>query len=96
VADPGGAAGWVDAIPQCKLEGGNTGAFMDHWVHTLARLGTNDAAITADTPFFNVFVKNGKRTRAVFNFSDQARTVRFSDGVTLTATPRALTVSPAE
>ena len=96
LADPQAAAAWFDANPQCKLEGGNTRAFMDQWVHTLARLGTNDAAITADTPFFNVFVKDGKRTRAVFNFRDQPQSVRFSDGVTLTAKPRALTVSPAE
>jgi sRNA-binding regulator protein Hfq len=60
-------------------------------VGTLDKLGTNDAAVTADHPFFNVWVKDGKRTRAVYNHAKTPVTVHFSDGVTLTAKPSSLT-----
>ena len=91
LADPAMAAAWFAAHPDCKIEGGNLHAFMDHWIGTLDKLGTNDAAVTADHPFFNVWVKDGKRTRAVYNHAKTPVTVRFSDGVTLTAKPSSLT-----
>jgi endoglucanase Acf2 len=95
LAEPREAAAWFDAHPDCKLEGGNTRPFMSHWLHTLDRLGVNDPAVVADTPFFNVFVRNGRRTHAVFNYGSAASTVRFSDGTTITAKPSSLTTVPA-
>jgi endoglucanase Acf2 len=90
--DPGSAAAWIDAHPDCKVEAGNTRAFMYHWIHTLEDLGLNDASVTADQPLATVFVKEGKRTYAAYNGSGKPLDVTFSDGTRLTARPRALTV----
>ena len=90
--DPAMAVKYLDANPDCKLEGGNTHAFMDHWIHTLDRLGRNDATVTADHPFVNVFNKNGKKTYAAYNFGKTPLKVRFSDGMTLVAQPGGMTV----
>jgi len=90
--DANAAATYIDANPNCKLEGGNTHAFMYQWIHTLERLGGNDASVTADYAFFNVFSKAGGKTYAVYNYDKAPRTVTFSDGFKVLATPRALTV----
>ncbi|NNM31145.1 MAG: glycoside hydrolase family 81, partial [Akkermansiaceae bacterium] len=94
LADPRSAAAFMDANPACKLEPGNTHAFMYHWIHTLDRLGLNEAAVTADHPFVNVYRKEGRRTYAAYNFGAEPLEVRFSDGTTLSAAPRTLTVRP--
>ncbi len=94
LADPAPAAAYIDANPACKLEGGNTHAFMYHWIHTLDRLGINEASVTADYPFYNVFKKGGAKTYAVYNYGDAPLAVRFSDGKRLAARPRALTTEP--
>ncbi len=92
LTDPKGAATYLDANPACKLEGGNTHAFMYHWIHTLDRLGLNDATVTADHPFFNVFIKNGKKTHAVYNFDKEPVSVTFSDGTIVLAPGGKLTL----
>ncbi len=81
--NPGRAAAYLDAHPQCKLEGGNTHAFMDHWIGTLVRLGTVDSSVSADLPFSQTFTKNGRKTHVAYNFSAAPVTVRFSDGAHL-------------
>jgi endoglucanase Acf2 len=90
--NPAAAAAYLDATPDCTLEGGNTHAFMYHWIQTLKSLGINDASVTADHPFVGVFNKNGKKTYAAYNYGAQPLTVTFSDGTKLSAKPRALTV----
>jgi hypothetical protein len=70
-------------------EAGHTRAALGHWVHTLAALGTVERTITADTPLYAVFTKNGKRTHAAYNAGGEPRVVKFSDGVELTVLPRA-------
>lgn len=95
LADPAMAVDWFEAHPDCKIEGGNLHAFMDHWIGTLATLGTNDATVTADHPFTNVFTRNGARSHAAHNFGGTPLTVTFSDGVKLTVPPRATAVSPS-
>jgi len=90
--DPGDAAAYLDANPDCKLEGGNTHAFMYHWIHTLKTLGLNDAAVTADDPLATVFVKSGRRTYAAYNHLTKPRVVTFSDGTKLEARPGTLTL----
>jgi endoglucanase Acf2 len=92
LAEPREAAAWFAAHPDCRLEGGNTRPFMSHWLHTFDSLGINDPSVVADTPFFNVWVKDGKRTYAVFNHDPQPRNFRFSDGTRVTARPKCLTV----
>jgi endoglucanase Acf2 len=91
--DPQAAAAYIDANPKCSLEGGNTHAFMYHWIHTLERLGRNEAAVTADHPFVNVYSKNGTKTYAAYHFGSDPVEVTFSDGFTMTAAPNTLTVS---
>lgn len=92
--DPDSAAAYLDANPTCKVEDGNTHAFMYHWIHTLKQLGLNDANVTADHPLTGVFTRNGKKTYVAYNSEAKPRTVTFSDGTKLEARPRTLTVSP--
>lgn len=92
--DPDTAAAYLEANPDCRLEGGNTHAFMYHWIHTLKNLGLNATSVTADYPLVGVFTKNGKKTYAAYNGEAKPRTVTFSDGAKLEARPRALTVQP--
>jgi endoglucanase Acf2 len=92
LSDPASAAAYLDATPDCLVEGGNTHAFMDHWIGTLDALGTNAAAVTASHPFTNVFIKNGSKTYVAYNFGAEPLAVSFSDGTKLTAAPKKLTV----
>jgi endoglucanase Acf2 len=92
--DPDSAAAYLDANPACKVEDGNTHAFMYHWVHTLKQLGLNDPSVTADHPLVGVFTKNGRKTYVAYNGGSKPRTVTFSDGTKLEARPHALTVQP--
>lgn len=92
LSDPASASAYLATTPNCKLEGGNTHAFMYHWIETLNTLGTNDASVIADHPLSNVFKKNGVKTYAAYNFDASPRTVSFSDGMKLVAKPKALTV----
>jgi len=86
------AAAHIDANPRCHLEGGNSHAFMYHWIHTLNELGTNDASVTADHLFANVFVRDGKKTHVAYNFHNEPLTVRFSDGVVMSSKVKGLFV----
>lgn len=95
LSDPGSAAAYLDATPDCHLEGGNTHAFMYHWIQTLNTLGINDASVSADHPFCNVFNKDGKRSYAAYNFGSTLLEVTFSDGTHLDAKPKALTLKRA-
>lgn len=92
LSDPATAANYIDSNPDCRVESGNTRAFMYHWIHTLNILGINDPAVTADYPFYNVYRKDGHKTYAVYNFKSSPITVNFCDGTTLTAKSKGLTV----
>jgi endoglucanase Acf2 len=90
--DPAGAAAYLQENPNCKIEAGNTRAFMTHWIHTLDQLGRNDSLLTADHPFHSVFQKDGRKTYTAYNYGQKPITVTFSDGTKLIAKPRGLTV----
>jgi endoglucanase Acf2 len=94
--DPAAAASYLDATPNCSLEGGNTHAIMYHWIETLNTLGINDASVSADYPFYNVFNKNGSKAYAAYNFGPAPLTVTFSDGTKLQAKPQALTIRKSQ
>ena len=96
LSDPSAAAAYLDATPDCHLEGGNTHAFMYHWIQTLKTLGINDASVTADHPFCNVFNKDGNKSYAAYNYSSAPLKVVFSDGTNLEAKPRALTLKRSD
>ena len=92
LSDPKAAVSYLDQNPQCSLEGGNTHAFMYHWVNTFDRLGRNDRSVTSDHLFTNVYLKDGKKTYAAYNFGEKPLKVRFSDGSEMTAKPRGLSL----
>lgn len=96
LSDPAMASAYMNKTPNCSLEGGNTHAFMYHWIETLNTLGINDASVTADSPFTNVFQKDGVRTYTAYNFGDSPLNVTFSDGTKLVAKPKSLTVQKAK
>ena len=89
--DPAPAVAHLAAHPDCKIEGGNSRAFMDHWIHTLQTLGHIDPTTTSPHPFTNVFVRDGKKVYSAYNFGPQPITVRFSDGTSLEVGPKSLT-----
>lgn len=90
--DPAMASDYMEKNPKCSLEGGNTHAFMYHWIETLHALGINDASVTADHPFTNVFIKDGVKTYAAYHFGNSPLNVAFSDGAKLVAKPKSLTI----
>ena len=90
--DPKMAASYIDENPDCSLEGGNTHAFMYHWIHTFDRLGRNDASVTSTHPFVNVYLKEGKKTYAAYNFQESPLKVYFSDGFNMTVAPGKMSV----
>jgi hypothetical protein len=53
---------------------------MYHWLHTLDKLGHNDAAVTANYPIYNVYAKGGVKTYVVYNYGTAPLVVTFSDG----------------
>ncbi len=90
--DPAIGVKFLENTPDCKVESGNSQAFMYHWIHTLDRMGTVDPDVTADHPFTNVYTKDGKRTYAAYNFRNTPMNVTFSDGQSLEVKPNGLTV----
>ena len=81
------AANYLGNNPDCSLEGGNTHAFMYHWIHTLNRLGGNDRSVTSAHPWVNIYVKNGKKTYAAYQFASSPKKIKFSDGFAMIAKP---------
>jgi endoglucanase Acf2 len=87
LSDPADALKRFDAIVE-KLnpEDGNSLAATYHWIATMNALGQVDRMVSADHPQSATFVKDGKRTHAVYRGPGDARTaVRFSDGMTVDA-----------
>jgi endoglucanase Acf2 len=90
LSDSNRAASYIDSNPNCNIEGGNSHAFMYHWIHSLNEFGHNDASVTADHLFANVFVRDGKKTYVAYNFHDRRLTVRFSDGTRMSSKTKGL------
>lgn len=91
--DPAPAIAHLDSEPECKIESGNSRAFMEHWIGTLHKFGHIDNKTTSAHQFTNVFSNKGKLTYVAYNFSDEPISVNFSDGYVLKAAPRSLSVS---
>lgn len=76
-----------------SVELGDTRTHAQHWLAFLEGAGAPDLGVTAGTHFYAVFKHANKgKTYMVFNPDPQARTVRFSDGVSVQAAPGKLTV----
>ncbi|TDQ48244.1 glycosyl hydrolase [Actinorugispora endophytica] len=88
LSDPQGALSGFEAQWQAyEPESGSSKAHTYQWLSTLAEVGTVDTSVTADTPHYAVFTKDGTRTHAAFNAGTQPITVTFSDGAELTVQP---------
>ncbi|MDP1511811.1 glycosyl hydrolase [Paenibacillus sp. CMAA1739] len=68
-------------------EAGNSKANAYHWIYNLDTVGNIDRSITANSPIYAVFHKNGVKTYVAYNFTDQVKTVTFSDGHSITVQP---------
>lgn len=68
-------------------EEGDSRAHTFHWLRNLASLGQVDTTITANTPLYAVFTRNGARTYVAANRTTAPITVTFSNGTTLTVQP---------
>ena len=91
--DPSLGLSHLKQKPECKIEDGNTHAFMCHWLQALDRYGRNQPKVTSNHPFVNVYIKDSKTTYAAYNFEQSPKRVTFSDGTTLIAEPGKLTVT---
>jgi endoglucanase Acf2 len=89
LSDPRDALAQFEARPEnFRPEAGNSLANAYAWIAALNELGHVDRTITADTPLYAVFQKEGRRTHVAYNMGAAPRTVTFSDGVTVVCPPR--------
>jgi endoglucanase Acf2 len=76
------------------VEFGDTRTHTLHWLLSLQEMGPPDLTVTANTPLSGVFKRaDGRKTYLAFNTQAEPKTVTFSDGTVIQATPRALTRS---
>jgi endoglucanase Acf2 len=71
-------------------EAGESKAHTYHWIHTFNALGqlkTGTGDLWANHPAALAFDKDGVRSYVVYNFTDQAINVSYSDGKTVSAAP---------
>ena len=83
------------SVSSYNPETGESKAHTYHWLHNLTALGqiqSGKGAITANYPSAMVFDKAGVKSYVVYNFGNTARTVNFSDGVSVTAPAGQFTV----
>ena len=95
MTDADAAVADYNSVSSYVPEQGESKAHTYHWIHTFKALGhlaTGTGALTADHPAAIVFNKDGDKTYVVYNFSNQAKTVSFSDGHTVNAAPAGFTI----
>jgi endoglucanase Acf2 len=73
-------------------EAGNSAANTYHWIANLEQLGQVDRSVSADYPFAATFGQAGQRAHVAYNPERQTRTVRFSDGASITVAPNTIGV----
>jgi endo-1,3(4)-beta-glucanase len=84
-----------ETVASYTSEEGETKAHTYHWIHTFNQLGqliTGTGALTANHPAALAFENNGVITYVVYNFSDQAQAVTYSDGTVVNAVSNGFTV----
>ena len=92
-ADPNNAATRLAANTSYAPEGGETRAHTYHWVHSLRQYGTpSGVAVTANQSSVTVLQKAGRKTRIFWNPTDTTATADFSDGASVNASPKTLSV----
>lgn len=73
-------------------ETGQSKSFTYAWLNALNTLGVPDMTVTANTPLYQVFNKNGAKTYVVYNPTNNQLTVTFSDGKVITASANSLMI----
>ncbi|MDB5106381.1 MAG: putative glycoside hydrolase [Fibrobacteres bacterium] len=86
-ADPAAALNRFGGFNAYAAFDGESKAHIYHMVMNLSALGTVQRRVQADVPSYAVFDKGAVRTYVAYNPDDAARTVKFSDGGTLTVQP---------
>ncbi|MDG2221700.1 MAG: glycosyl hydrolase [Rubripirellula sp.] len=94
--DPASARRHLAENPDCKIEAGNSRAFMEHWTGALSQFGQIDASTVSSHPFTNVFRKKGMKTYAAYNFGSSDLSVEFSDGFVMQVAPHSMAVRSQE
>ncbi len=75
-----------------SMELGDTRSRTLAWTLTMKHFGTPDLTVKADTLMYGVFRRDdGKATYCAYNATTKDKVVTYTDGVTLLATPSALT-----
>ena len=78
--------------PSITSEAGESKAHTYHWLHSLNTIGKPDFTVTANTPLYGVFNKNGNKTYVAYNTKNRFKTVKFSDGTILDVGPNSMEV----
>jgi hypothetical protein len=95
MTDADAAIADYNSVSSYQPEQGESKAHTYHWINTFKALGhlaMGTGALTSDDPSSVAFDKNGTRTYVVYNFTDQAKTVTYSDGKTVNASPHGFTI----
>ena len=96
MTDADAAIADYESVSDYEPEAGETKAHTYHWIFTLQKLGhllTGTGTLTADYPAALAFDNDGVTSYVVYNFSDQALNVSFSDGTVVNAVPNGFTVA---
>lgn len=92
-ANPDDAAARLAANSYYAPEGGETRAHTYHWIHALRQFGTPvGTSVTANQSSVTVLQKAARKTRVFWNATDTIATADFSDGTSVTAAPKTLSV----
>jgi endoglucanase Acf2 len=95
MTDADAAIADYNSVSSYQPEQGESKAHTYHWINTFKALGhlaMGTGELTSDDPSAVAFDKNGVRTYVVYNFTDQAKTVTYSDGHTVNAAPLGFTI----
>jgi endoglucanase Acf2 len=95
MTDADAAVADYNSVSSYQPEQGESKAHTYHWINTFKALGhlaMGTGELTSDHPAAVAFDKNGVRTYVVYNFTDQAKTVTYSDGKSVNASPLGFTI----
>ncbi len=84
-----------ETVDSYDPEAGESKAHTYHWLHTFKVLGEyamGTGELSADYPAAVAFNKDGQMTYVVYNFGNDVRSVSYSDGTIVEASPNSFTV----
>ena len=93
LVDPGKALQLYEQSPNRNLKFGISDAQTYYWLHSSNALGVPRPDISADFPIAMAFEKDGLITYIAHNYSNQSKSITFSNGYTLIAAANKMTSS---